>query len=324
MTLGSQNPVVKADRGMKFSHQLHVEQGLDCTNCHNPESDDGAHFDMPSHDVCSVCHDIPESLEDNGECAFCHAREDYSTDERIRPLNEEIIFTHAPHTDGEIECSVCHQNVDQAAVLPAPTMEVCMDCHEDARPELNECSVCHKEITAETLPKYRNGQRIPHDSPQIWEHAHGQESLVDPQFCALCHDSPETCDTCHRKNPPQNHTLSWRRKSHGLEAGWNRNKCSVCHEEDSCLQCHQNNKPSSHRGGWSEPLNRHCVSCHYPPDEASNCTVCHEEIRHDTALPSPHTLGIFPANCALCHPGGLPNQAPHFMNSTVHCLVCHR
>jgi hypothetical protein len=142
-------------------------------------------------------------------------------------------------------------------------------------------------------------------------------------YCSLCHDEQESCESCHTQNPPKDHTLAWRRKTHGLEATWDRASCAVCHEEDSCLKCHRNSTPSSHRAGWGSPLNRHCVNCHYPAEQ-SGCTVCHETIEHEDAMRSPHNLGIFPPNCNLCHPGGLPHQAPHLLNSTVHCVVCHK
>jgi hypothetical protein len=201
-------------------------------------------------------------------------------------------------------------------------MTFCINCHATVRPELTECSVCHAELSKDIRPKYRGNVRIAHDAPQIWETIHGQESKIDPAYCGICHDKEASCEECHRKNPPKNHTVAWRRKSHGLRATWDRDKCAVCHEEDFCIKCHQNTKPSSHRVGWDAPAYRHCLACHYPPRDAG-CTTCHEEVEHRSAPHSPHDAG-FPPNCRTCHPGGDPYHAPHPLNSTVRCAVCHQ
>ena len=146
---------------------------------------------------------------------------------------------------------------------------------------------------------------------------------MDEAFCYICHDTGEAfCADCHQKNPPDDHTLSWRRRTHGLEAAWNREKCAACHEEDSCLKCHQNTKPTSHRGSFLRGMQTHCVQCHFP-ERDTGCAVCHQNIEHPSARRSPHALGVFPADCARCHPGAIPDQAPHFSNSTVRCTQCH-
>lgn len=335
MTLTEQKPTGKVDRGLRFSHELHAVQAqLECDICHSFEPDAPLEYTMPSHDVCSVCHDIPpDGLEptpetDVSNCSFCHSREDYRVDPWQSMLDPERIWKHDPHvTAAELECATCHGDLDKGTISAQPTAlgikPFCMDCHGATEPKLNECSVCHTEMSADVRPKYRGSIRIPHDSPEIWERVHGRESQISAEYCGLCHQGEEDCEACHRQNAPSSHTVAWRRKAHGMEAAWNRAKCSVCHEEDQCIKCHQNTEPSSHRGGWGEPLNTHCVSCHFPP-EKTGCTVCHESIAHASAMPSPHNFGIYPPNCTLCHPGGLPHRAPHVLNSTVRCVVCHQ
>lgn len=186
----------------------------------------------------------------------------------------------------------------------------------------NDCAVCHREITEETRPLFRDGARIAHDAPDLWLKLHGRESRFDPQYCAMCHDQVADCEDCHFREKPQNHTIAWRRKPHGLRAVIDPQNCAVCHEEDSCVKCHQKTEPASHRAGFGGSLNRHCVSCHMPQQDNS-CTVCHERIEHRSSGRSPHSLGIYPANCAECHPGGMPHRAPHLTNNSVGCRSCH-
>jgi len=315
------------DRGIKYSHQQHEELdlGLDCSVCHEFSADAQGRMDMtlPSHPICSVCHDIPEDMTQTENCSLCHTRDDYSIDVRQSLLGSDIKFAHEPHQTEALDCATCHTNPDVQLAPQQGFKPWCMDCHGQASPQLNECSVCHDEIDKDYIPNSRYGTNIAHDNPEIWEKVHGQEFRIDPQYCAMCHDQQQDCDQCHSVHAPDSHTVAFRRKTHGLEARWNQESCAVCHEEDSCIRCHSDTQPTSHRGAFGPPVNAHCASCHFPVNDTS-CTVCHDRIDHPTAQPSLHSIGIFPPNCAVCHPGGLPNQAPHIVNSSVRCVVCHR
>jgi hypothetical protein len=323
---------VESDDGLAFEHNLHIEMDLACDICHSLD-EEGVNFSLPGHETCSVCHDIPEDVitaateaQETGAdagCGLCHTRDDYSMEIGLEVLDEDIVFAHQPHVDKEVACTTCHgEDPDVRDLTDRALKPFCMDCHGDVRPALNECSVCHRETNRETRPTHRADARIPHDMPEIWERTHGREASIDPNFCSLCHEAPADCEECHQKTPPDDHTLSWRQRTHALKAQWDRTRCSVCHEEDSCAKCHESTEPNSHRGTWGSPVNRHCASCHYPPDR-TGCTTCHKEIAHKSAAPSPHTYGLFPPNCAVCHPGGLPHRAPHMTNSTTRCVYCH-
>ena len=223
--------------------------------------------------------------------------------------NPEGPFNHKRHAPLKLGCATCHTSAatDDRAGFPSAQ---------------RQCKVCHSEITAQTRPAFRGGTRIAHDSPEIWIKAHGQEAQFDPAYCAMCHDTVAACEDCHRREKPQNHTVAWRRKAHGLRAVIDQQNCAASHEEEYCTKCHEKTEPASHRAGFGGSLNQHCVSCHYPPQETS-CTVCHEEIEHRKAGISPHTFGIFPVNCSACHPGGEPHRAPHLTNNSVSCKNCH-
>lgn len=330
------------DRGLKFNHSIHADQGpLDCTICHQDATDTGFDFAMPDHNLCSVCHDIPsDALERTAEtdltgCTFCHTRQDYSVLPQSRRVSDEVVWGHAQHTAAGLECATCHADPDRPLRRPAGSlalMQFCMDCHEGAHQSLDDaealrdmgaCNVCHTVLDTTVRPTMRDGRPLPHDAPEIWERIHGREWQVSAEYCAVCHVSEEQCDACHTKTAPRNHTPHWRMKAHGLQATWDRQSCAVCHEEDSCVKCHSKTAPTSHRGAWGGHLNQHCTSCHFPA-ERNSCAVCHENIDHRQAMRSPHARGIFPSNCALCHPGGLAHRAPHPLNRTVGCTECHQ
>ena len=326
----------KPNRGLLSNHELHAQEGMDCTDCHEFSAGERATF--AGHDTCSICHDIPEDKVTDASCSMCHTRDDYSISPRLVVLNEEINFEHTVHLSAEVSCAECHPNPDRAPLRAGELMPLCMDCHEG--PDLafasiadsgldevsfraNECSVCHKELDLDTVPTHRHGVRLAHDSPHVWETLHGSESLLDPKFCAYCHIDQEDCATCHRITKPASHTLTWSRKMHGLQATWNRQSCSVCHEEESCMKCHSTTQPTSHRGSFDAPQSTHCVQCHFPPE--NNCAICHESIDHLTATPTPHDAdGGFPGDCVLCHPGGIGGAVPHFINLSTSCTFCHQ
>jgi hypothetical protein len=111
-----------------------------------------------------------------------------------------------------------------------------------------------------------------------WLHRHGPASKVNIEECIQCHTDRISCTQCHQEIQPRNHTPSWTKTGHGLEARWDRSRCMVCHKEDSCVECHQRTLPSSHRPGWGGgsgvSQNRHCTTCHYPVKDTT-CFVCH-------------------------------------------------
>lgn len=336
------------ERGLQFSHSVHMNAKMECADCHDFMAKEPLQL---NHQLCSVCHigaapaafDVhaaiaappappvspaPETTPAPAantpqDCAFCHTTPDYLVADRARRFMDEIIWSHDPHVKSGVGCEECHGEPDTKPLPTHNLMPDCMHCHATVDPKLNECSVCHKELDKDVLPKFHGTRRIQHDVPEIWIKTHGRESTVDAQYCAICHTDESYCADCHRVTKPASHTPNWERMAHGHEAIWNRQSCSVCHEEDSCQRCHMVTKPQSHTGGFGSPLNTHCVNCHYPRGE-TGCATCHQEIEHRQAMPSIHKLGLYPPNCALCHPGGIPTRAPHLMNSTVECRVCHQ
>ena len=312
------------DRGVKAAHKIHLDQSMECSTCH--EVKDG-NPTFPSHETCSVCHEIDTDKPTKEMCGKCHTKgeDKYDIDAFVSRFKPELKWSHEPHAAKEVACDKCHGKDPDANGLPnGPLMSVCMDCHGKTKSDknLNDCSTCHTEITNKTVPQYRGTTRIQHDAPEIWKRVHGSESRVDPKFCAMCHTEQNFCDTCHTTQAPDNHTVTWRQRAHGIEASYNRNKCAACHEEDSCLKCHRNTAPQSHKAVWGPPVNNHCTTCHYPPTQ-NNCTVCHEAVEHKTAPPSPHRALLYPPNCARCHPGATPGRPPHAVNTTVNCKFCH-
>lgn len=331
------------NRGIIANHALHADEGLECLDCHEMTS--GSRVSFASHEMCSVCHDIPEEsiiapleFAEEESCQKCHLRDDFSVLPTRQIITNEILFDHQAHSDAQVSCATCHENPDRYDFEYGALMDTCMECHESTDHTFtsiaqsgrtaeeyrsNTCTVCHREITEDTRPQFRHGERIAHDSHDAWIQLHGSESYVDQAYCMQCHVEEEDCMTCHRIMKPDNHTLAWNRRLHGAHAQWDSQSCAACHEEDSCMQCHEQTQPLSHRSGFLAPRNNHCVQCHV--QEENSCMLCHESIEHRTAPRMPHDVGGgFAGNCAECHPNGIPGVAPHLVNASVSCRTCHQ
>lgn len=269
----------KVESGLKFSHKFHVvEQEVTCQECH--VAGEEGNYESPSMDNCKECHEIDED-NPSEECLLCHtvkgAKNDYEVKQQPKPKgNDDLIFAHEVHSD--YQCSTCHTTIaDDGALGDGPKMTLCLDCHKkEDGPQ--ECSECHKEITAEKAPE---------SHAQDWESRHGQASRLDTS-CVYCHsDRQAFCEKCHRTQKPRDHVFGWKIGGHGMEAGHNRRLCATCHDAGYCVDCHRSEKPISHssanwmsysrENGHGEAAMRNfrsCNVCH----ETGQCMQCHNSI----------------------------------------------
>lgn len=304
-------------RAYAFSHRVHAEQELACTDCHlAAESNDAP--GMPGVGACKLCHaelDAEKPPERKVESLFDgkQFRGIAST-----ALAAEIVFPHLRHVEAGIECSSCHAEVatneDVIELAPA-RMDACTTCHE-SRAVANDCATCHPSIVADTKPASHDG---------LWTRKHGgvcrAGSERSSDRCELCHQE-SACASCHLTTLPENHTNQWRRVGHGVSAALDRDNCATCHKPSTCASCHAENEPRSHTGSFGSPRNTHCLSCHEPL-QGEGCAACHPSTpSHALAPPKPpgHTPAM---NCRQCHlPGGTNPPMPH-VDDGGNCNACH-
>jgi len=306
------------DGRMEFSHRVHVEEGLDCGDCHMGTEDSDAPG-MPSMAGCMLCH---ESMEDDDTPPQKRLATLFDEDggylaRGLSRLPGETVFSHLRHvTVGEVACSSCHGEIEETDSVLADvkvSMDACMDCHADqAKP--NACTTCHTDYAID---------RAPPTHGQNWTRTHGSISrakLEDRvQDCSMCH-TEQSCQTCHQETQPSSHTNQFRLRGHGIQASIDRDSCAACHRAESCDRCHQETRPLSHAGSWGGARSTHCVGCHEPLLTGS-CATCHRATpSHRTATPKPadHVASM---NCRLCH--GLGAPLPHVDNGA-DCNSCHR
>ncbi len=304
----------KPEYGLKFNHQVHVEQDLKCIKCH--KGVDEAAFKtgtaFPGMKLCFECHDDKNAPK---TCTLCHV--------------DKVPFVHKAHAEKKIDCKVCHKKVDKSTKtkdnnLPDPGL-----CLEK----------CHKRdtlaVTKMTL--------FPEKSKIIFNH---QVHLDQDIKCILCHDGLEkaayktgtafpkmsVCFKCHNnKDAPK--------------------KCTLCHSEPEqfphvthikngldCAGCHKTIKVSTTTtGGRDIPKKEICNECHEAKDKYSDvvslpykqtyhfnhkvhvtgqsldCKECHKVLYEKNRFSQAENLPKM-EYCFGCHDNSTATQ---------YCMLCH-
>ena len=305
------------DKPLSFSHARHLQESLDCTDCH-VAGDDGRRMGLPTQSQCMLCHtdiDAAKPPERQISQLFTDGKFNASA---VAWVSDEVKFSHATHVDKGLDCAQCHQGIRESTAVDktlAVSMNDCRSCH--ASQGLNtDCAACHTQISTTVKPSNHS---------QLWKKLHGQAvrgELDGPaNDCAMCH-TEATCNTCHQDEKPASHNMFWREKSHGVAAAMDRDNCAACHKEDSCERCHADTKPMNHVGAWGQPMDTHCLTCHIPV-QGETCAVCHKGTpSHLQAAPKPavppHNASM---DCRSCH--GVTAPLPHVDNGD-DCNFCHQ
>lgn len=152
-----------------FNHKAHIDNGLECTFCHE-SVESSEHADVPPSELCTACHmeraDRRQVLitdegrtgapQDGGEeetvaaalQAFGERGEPVPW-RRIYDLPDHVYFSHRRHvTVARIECAECHgdvPNLTRPASYPLVDhkMDWCTGCHV-ARGASTDCIHCHR------------------------------------------------------------------------------------------------------------------------------------------------------------------------------------
>lgn len=305
-------------RSYAFSHKVHTEQELACTDCHLA-AETANEPGMPAAAACKLCHaeiDAAKPPERKIETLF-----DGKAFRAVRhsEVGPEIVFPHLKHVQAGLECASCHAALpgnEDALELPVARMDMCTKCHDEKK-VANDCATCHPTILPTEKPST-------HDA--LWTRRHGGvckagggENTADR--CELCHKET-ACAACHLTTPPQNHTQQWRRVGHGISAELDRESCSTCHQPSTCQSCHSESQPRSHTANFGAPRANHCLTCHEPL-QGESCAACHQGTpSHMLASPKPasHNAAM---DCRQCHMlGGVLPPMPHVDNGA-NCNSCH-
>ena len=238
---------------VKFSHERHLKDRVDCATCHGPIVEEPV---IPVMATCMKCHN---GLKAESDCALCHEGKQTLGD--MHPAGWRHAHAEQATLDREW-CATCHTN-----------QKFCLDCHRgdnltgeihslnyqfthglDAQGKESDCARCHDRRTfCNDCHESQNRMPLAH-STLAWRTEHSQAARKDIENCASCHDQADpTCarSGCHRDSDgirgtdPRFHaTDPGRFDTHGP---W--------HNDDSyfCFNCHASN----HRMGEG-----FCGYCH--------------------------------------------------------------
>ncbi len=130
-----------------FSHQIHLEKELVCTDCHEGV-ERGPRAGLPSINTCMICHsqiatDRPlvqqlTQMQEQGLDLAWQRVYDYAREAHVR-------FEHAPHIKAGTACATCHGNqAQQTVAVRAVDMDMafCVNCHKQKQAS-NDCLTCH-------------------------------------------------------------------------------------------------------------------------------------------------------------------------------------
>lgn len=139
------------EQPIAYSHQTHVEAGVQCLFCHSSalRSDIAG---IPSVQKCMGCHTVIDTDSPLiQEVSGYWERSEPIPWVRVNTQPDFVFFSHQPHMGAGLSCETCHGDVGQMTVVhPVVKMDMgwCLDCHlkqpEEKEARLTDCLTCHK------------------------------------------------------------------------------------------------------------------------------------------------------------------------------------
>ncbi len=142
------------------------------------------------------------------------------------PVVQPIAYNHNIHVEGEgLECTDCHQRVEESPRATLPDLEVCLDCH-DSDPLADDSAEEAKLIAHIEAGSEIDWQRV-YSVPDHVYFSHRRHVVSGDLECSNCHGpvgeltapaevpfyplSMDACLDCHRKLEAKTDCLSCHR-----------------------------------------------------------------------------------------------------------------
>jgi hypothetical protein len=345
---------------IKFSHKLHIENEVDCADCHTAVTDavDLSESLLPTMETCGNCHDI----EDEDGCTTCHYKDTFEPFEEEK--TSEIKFNHKLHiSDENLECTTCHQGLDSVdyafeSTSVFPEMKTCTNCHNDKSVATIECSVCHVN-SGELLPESHKLANFSNNHIFAAENGNQDCGIChNNTFCETCHDATTKITETNKSNDfyipgsPLNfisdknlqqitlvHGLNYE-FTHGIDAKGHEKQCQTCHQPETfCAECHNPEASGGYAMGGFVPYS------HTQPNfttigvgsgggehaklarrDIESCVACHDVNGSDPTCIMCHTDadGIKGTNPRTHEAGFMKNVHGDWHNDNASvCFTCH-
>ncbi len=142
-------PFSEVVQPIAFNHKVHIDNGLDCSACHERYSQ-AAVAGRPKLTTCLFCHETPltESPEEEKVRQYAERGEEIPW-RRLTRLPAHVYFSHRRHVVlGGIACQTCHGHIGQSTSPPSrPEIQLkmndCLACHRQ-HGVTTDCNACHR------------------------------------------------------------------------------------------------------------------------------------------------------------------------------------
>lgn len=293
-----------------------------CATCHGDVLGSGAseiHALALAGRTCLACHDphvaqAPTPLVSDESCLSCH-EEDHDADPWI---GAPLATAGSVHGEAGIGCVLCHaglQDLERFPHGPEPERVDCGRCHADA-----------EEAWHHGVHGGDPGNGNPAATCADCHGAHAVQPIADPRSSVFPLNLPDTCERCHRPEPPAGHpapggerVAAYETSVHGLAL-----RKDGLIVTATCASCHGSHEirpaddPEASTARGQVPTT--CGACHVGilngylqgahggaflagGQDVPVCTDCHEE--HGIAPPDAEGSSVssrhVAATCARCH-----------------------
>jgi hypothetical protein len=143
------------EQPIQFTHQIHVNLGVQCLYCH-PGASRGPVAGLPTLTKCWGCHQNIAKTDTSPKLAVL---KDYVLNNKeiawvpVAQVPDFVHFRHRPHIAGGLNCEQCHGNMSNVEIAVNPqvmNMGWCLDCHreragddQEKLTKLTDCGTCH-------------------------------------------------------------------------------------------------------------------------------------------------------------------------------------
>jgi hypothetical protein len=136
------------DQPIPFNHKLHAgDNKIDCRYCHT-SVDKSAHASVPPSATCMNCHGngVATGRPDVERLKKYHKENKPIQWIKVHDQPDFVYFNHSRHIARGVDCSKCHGNVAEMAIVKqveSLNMGYCVNCHRENNAP-NDCSTCHR------------------------------------------------------------------------------------------------------------------------------------------------------------------------------------
>jgi cytochrome c7-like protein len=158
------------EQPIEFTHQLHVNLGVQCLYCH-PGALRGPSPGLPTQNKCWGCHQQVAKTFESEKLAVLV---EYVNENKpiqwvpVAQVPDFVHFTHRPHIAAGVNCETCHGDMTKVEIAENPqvlNMGWCLNCHknrtednpqnnpkndpaisvllQEKRTKLTDCGTCH-------------------------------------------------------------------------------------------------------------------------------------------------------------------------------------